>query len=446
MEQLQRMTTAQDEIASFAARVQNIGETDYGTQAGGEAYSVPSTKPNPNAQIEILKQIPQIYAKHGLMEKAEEWNSKRVDQSIKLAGLAKMFVDSKNTALKQVGIGHFFDALNLMSDSLGLTSTSLAEYRQKAIAGGDETANIYTKMINEVFDVVKRAQDPKSGISMSDVRPAVMSTIKKYKDLLDEGDTNKVLEEVEKELASIEKTKTEKLVNMPPWYDSMGVEKLGQRYHTPEGQKEFADYLATPQGTVEASAYRRQFASETAMPFYNVVPTAEGYTPFNARTGAPGQPTEFKKPVPSEQMSRLSDLETLVENNNRIDRLYKADYVGPIAGRLGGIKEQLVELPSQQVEFYSYVRDQKDALLRARSGAQINEQEYKRLVKFLPDENLPPANFKARAKRFTDEVKLILSNKRKELSAGGFGPSQTPSPAQEPARPTGSKFKILKVE
>jgi hypothetical protein len=102
----------------------------------------------------------------------------------------------------------------------------------------------------------------------------------------------------------------------------------------------------------------------------------------------------------------------------------RADWVGPVAGRMGELREKYTGGAStDQVTFYSYVRDMKDALLRARSGAQINEQEYKRLVGFLPDEKINSKSFEARLQRFEDELNNILKTKKEVFKAGGYGSS-----------------------
>lgn len=164
-------------------------------------------------------------------------------------------------------------------------------------------------------------------------------------------------------------------------------------------------------------------------------------------TDAQGQP--LAKPIPSEQMSRISDLLTLKANNEEVQKLYNPSYVGPVAGRWAGLKEKLVDLPEPQVQFYAYVRDNQDALLRARSGAQINEQEFRRLVAFLPDPNLPSGNFMARQKRFEKEVEIVLGNKVKMLGVGGYGTvsmTEQPKESQDKTMTESKRFKILKVE
>ncbi len=173
---------------------------------------------------------------------------------------------------------------------------------------------------------------------------------------------------------------------------------------------------------------RQERLKQISPPIYNVIQTGEGYAGVNLRNPKQSAVTiktdEGKiltKPIPPEIQGKISELLTIKDALNEIGRLYKDKYVGPVKGRVGKVEEEWVgNLPSEQVEFYNWTRDIKDALLRARSGAQINEQEYKRLTSFLPGENLPPATFKARKNRFEQEVNIIISNKSKMLEEGGY--------------------------
>lgn len=195
---------------------------------------------------------------------------------------------------------------------------------------------------------------------------------------------------------------------------------------------------------------RQEALKQVAPPIYNVIPTGEGYAGVNLRN--PNQPaTEIKtgegktltKPIPPEIQGKVSDLMTIQGALQKMEKLYLPEYVGPVTGRVGKVKEELVgNLPSEQVEFYNWTRDVKDALLRARSGAQINEQEYKRLAGFLPSENIPPASYEARFKRFKQEVDMILSNKAKMLEEGGY---KSPNPSQGNVTKSGNRFTIEEV-
>lgn len=229
--------------------------------------------------------------------------------------------------------------------------------------------------------------------------------------------------------------KPEKGVNVPAWADAMGLAKMGAKYHTNQGQKEFADYLATPQGQQEAISFQSEYAKRNTVPGVTYLQTSEGIVPMpNKGPNVPplGKPTGFGKPLPAAAAEKLGGLEALKNNIASVKELYgwgtpakKAGWVGPVAGRIGAIEEKYTGTASdEQVRFYAYVRDMKDALLRARSGAQINEQEYKRLVAFLPDETSPSSTFEARLQRFDDELTNIITTKTKALSEGGFG-SQT---------------------
>lgn len=168
-------------------------------------------------------------------------------------------------------------------------------------------------------------------------------------------------------------------------------------------------------------------AQSRVAPFYTVMQTDKGLIPFNARGGnvsgspltAPqGEP--LGRPTPASEMKTGRELSTMGEALKRIDENYSPNYVGVVAGRVGQIKEKLVDLPEKQVMFYSDVNDIKDQLLRARSGAQINEQEYSRLVRFLPTSELPPKNFRARLERFRKEFNDIVTAREKELATGGY--------------------------
>jgi hypothetical protein len=150
------------------------------------------------------------------------------------------------------------------------------------------------------------------------------------------------------------------------------------------------------------------------MPFATKGPGAGTFRPVGTGEEAPS------KPLPEGAVKEFGALAGLIGTTQKIESLFKPAFVGPVAGRYYGVKEKFIDMPEDQVQFYSYVRDAKDALLRARSGAQINEQEYARLVKFLPDENLPEKNFISRLKRFQDQIGILQTEKAKTYSGQGY--------------------------
>ena len=187
----------------------------------------------------------------------------------------------------------------------------------------------------------------------------------------------------------------------------------------------------------------------TYAPSVTIIPTSEGYEAIRAERGTglttvTTQPTGKGKALPASELKTGREFNTLKDTIGRIHENYSDDYVGPIAGRYGQLQEKWVDIPEKQAFMYADVRDLQDSLLRARSGAQINEQEYKRLVNFLPDPKLPPSQFKVRLRRFEVELESMLKNRAEELRKGGYG-SQTESIEPSASQPK-SKFTIIGVE
>lgn len=191
-------------------------------------------------------------------------------------------------------------------------------------------------------------------------------------------------------------------------------------------QMEALTWLGTPEGKKGV----QEAALDVTPPQITYLQTSEGLIPAGTKgpgAGMVGQPTGLGKPLSSEQASKIGELNTLLSNLETIKGLYKPEWVGPVAGRVGGLQEKYTGGASEdQVKFYAYVRDVKDALLRARSGAQINEQEYARLVKFLPDETSPAKTFEARVERFKESVQTILTSKKQALGEAGYGTKSKP--------------------
>lgn len=230
--------------------------------------------------------------------------------------------------------------------------------------------------------------------------------------------------------------------NIPAEVDTFLMTRFPNYSSDPKVRAEAANWVSTPQGRKEYDSWWST-RKQTGPTVVTYVPTSEGIVPMPTRGGGfppTGKPIEgpsgpMGKPLPAGEMGKLSDLEVLLNNVQIARSNFDKSYVGPVAGRVGSVKEQLVDLPEKQVTFYAAVRDAKDALLRARSGAQINEQEYQRLVKFLPDENLPSANFVARLNRFEKELQTTLSVKRSTLKSGGYGTVVQPQKAPQQKTP-----------
>jgi len=139
-----------------------------------------------------------------------------------------------------------------------------------------------------------------------------------------------------------------------------------------------------------------------------------------------------QQPIPTETAKQLSDLGVVIGLIDDSDRLFKPEYVGPIKGRArGAIEATTGKLSDEEIEFRAAVFDMQEMLLRARSGAQINEAEYQRLRKLVPNLNNPPNVFVARRNRFKRAIQTLIDEKRK-MAGTTRGEVESESPKGDP--------------
>ena len=215
------------------------------------------------------------------------------------------------------------------------------------------------------------------------------------------------------------KANTEKEFNIPGDLDSFLAAKAGGfkfDYSTPEGRMGMLKlYGLVPEMAKEFQAWKRDMAP----PIYNAVSTSEGILPFSVRGGQVAGGPIGGKPLPNEMITTNQQIGTLKETLDRVKALYKDDYVGPVAGRISGAKEVTIGVPTEQAQFNADVAQIKNSLVYLMSGKQINEQEYQRLAKQLPDKNLPSDVFKARMNTFDKTLDSIVAERQK--NSGGYG-------------------------
>lgn len=156
------------------------------------------------------------------------------------------------------------------------------------------------------------------------------------------------------------------------------------------------------------------------------------------------------QPVSADVQDRLGNLFSVQRRLQEIAATFDPAFVGPVRGRTAGIREEVPgAMDTPEARFRAALSDVKDQLLRSRSGAQINEQEFKRLTAILPDEKAQPRIFQAKLKSFRTEFAAILQDKirlatqsRASLSPSqgqilGGQPAGQPVSVQPPALPAG---------
>lgn len=139
--------------------------------------------------------------------------------------------------------------------------------------------------------------------------------------------------------------------------------------------------------------------------------------------------------LPEAQIEKESSLATLKFALDKIKSSYDPEYVGPIGSRIGKGKQYIEGAATPEAtDFYSNVADLRNQIVYLRSGKQINETEYKRLLDALPNENLSPTDFSQRLSNTVKMIQEIESSRQKALSGSGYRTSTGLSPI-EPTPP-----------
>jgi len=117
------------------------------------------------------------------------------------------------------------------------------------------------------------------------------------------------------------------------------------------------------------------------------------------------------------KLSNLSDLSNTIRSTAKPE--YLGGFVSGMSGNgmggvTGGIREATGFIDDSEVMFRANVESLKNQLLYARSGAQINENEYQRLLKEVPSLDQPANVFNSRLDAFDKQLKDILSRKKPE--------------------------------
>lgn len=137
------------------------------------------------------------------------------------------------------------------------------------------------------------------------------------------------------------------------------------------------------------------------------------------------------KPLPADQIQKEMDFASLKFSLDRVKGSYNPDYVGPFDARFGKGKQYFDSTADPAAaDFYGNLADLRNQLLYLRSGKQINEQEYKRLLAALPNENLSSVDFDKKLSNFEELYNTMT--KARHAAMGGYLPPKTPKPETKP--------------
>jgi hypothetical protein len=93
--------------------------------------------------------------------------------------------------------------------------------------------------------------------------------------------------------------------------------------------------------------------------------------------------------------------------------------IGPISGRVARGRARTVGLPAGEGDLYAAVEALRNQVIRNISGAQLSEQEAKRIERQLPDIGLPYATFVARLLATRDNIGFLQQRRAEVLRGSG---------------------------
>ncbi|MEN6537836.1 MAG: hypothetical protein ABFD89_29560 [Bryobacteraceae bacterium] len=187
-------------------------------------------------------------------------------------------------------------------------------------------------------------------------------------------------------------------------------ERLAQLYNIPEAQR-------TPQQKQEMESVEKALT---------VVATAygAGYKPLNTPGGGlvyyhPGTGQQVTPPqgtrgpygaAERQQIAGLDEMAGQLKELRGLARKHR-DVIGPAMGRITDVQRRLVGAGDEVNRLFRISDNLADQLLRARSGAQINEKEYDRLRTLVPNPRQAEEKFFSDLDSFEKELQGLLSRR-----------------------------------
>ena len=151
---------------------------------------------------------------------------------------------------------------------------------------------------------------------------------------------------------------------------------------------------------------------------------------------AKGGAKELKPPTAGEREKIVDDSSALAQTNE-IRRLFKKEFVGPVAGRVGGVQSGLGEVAKYipgvggaakgEAEFRAALAQYRNRVINALSGAAVSESEQKRMMQQLPQETDPSETFLAKLKLTEDNLKTTAATRRGVMESTGVDLSGLPA-------------------
>lgn len=200
-----------------------------------------------------------------------------------------------------------------------------------------------------------------------------------------------------------------------------------------------AQQFAGQQALGQQDILGRLAVQQAKPPSLRTISTGEVTSVFDPTTGQIA-PTQFPSPrvptttinlAPSEREAIASNLATDDALNN-LRGLVDANFIGPIKGTVGGIKDIFGLNTPQESEFRAATSTFRNQVIKEITGAQMSEKEATRILKQVPQEKDPPSVWLAKWNQSKKNLERIR-RRRAEVQRRARITQQRP---QQPVRQT----------
>jgi hypothetical protein len=152
-------------------------------------------------------------------------------------------------------------------------------------------------------------------------------------------------------------------------------------------------------------------------------------------TGPGGAPVGNK--MPGGRVKEVAGLEGADNLLADVERLYKPDFVGPIAGYASQAQFKIpgTKLPEGLADFRAALTAQKNWFIKAITGAAMSEPEAKRIMSQIPDWTNKPEQFMANLNASRKNAQFLIQ-RMMELSGAAPGGAPSKETTKGPAEGT----------
>lgn len=186
---------------------------------------------------------------------------------------------------------------------------------------------------------------------------------------------------------------------------------------TPPSVGSFEDYVTakygprpTPQQIEEARKGYQPSGAGGGNPYFIPLQTGQGVVSFDTRTGeAAGRIADLKPGATAQR--EIANATTTATILRQVIGSIDEKSIGPLSGRYKTVEAALAGNDPQFAMFSAAVSTMQNTVIQLRTGAQMSEHEAARILNEVPNVNLPPATFVAKAKQAEKYFQEWLKNR-----------------------------------